>query len=119
MHGGRKVTAVRTSRASHPLTHPRLTLRPSRSPRSPPADAAGLLREAYDILSGGAQGGAAGAGTGGDPGPRAEAGLYLDCVALAHVRDAGGVAELQGSFMGHVRALKVGGWGRGDMCVSA
>ncbi|GLC43683.1 hypothetical protein PLESTM_001504200 [Pleodorina starrii] len=67
------------------------------------ADAAGLLREALELLDA-AGGGAAAAAA--DPGSRCEAGFYLDCVALAHVKDAGGVETLSGSLRANVRGMK-------------
>ncbi|KXZ48174.1 hypothetical protein GPECTOR_30g270 [Gonium pectorale] len=70
------------------------------------ADAAGLLREAYGILGGEAATSSSSAAAAADPGSRSEAGFYLDAVALAHVRDAGGVEALSGSLRDNVRGLK-------------
>eukprot|EP00198_Chlamydomonas_reinhardtii_P006919 XP_001696255.1 predicted protein [Chlamydomonas reinhardtii] len=74
------------------------------------SDAAGLLREAYGIFGGGdaspASSSATPAAASADPGSRAEAGFYLDLVALAHCRDAGGVNALTPSLRANLRALK-------------
>lgn len=65
-----------------------------------PSDAADLLRESLDLLDGDQAGGS-------DPGSRGEGGFYLDCVALAHVKDSGGVEALSGSLRANLRAMKV------------
>ncbi|GIL85559.1 hypothetical protein Vretimale_13336 [Volvox reticuliferus] len=78
------------------------------------ADAAGLLREALDLLDvGGVSASGAGPAAAGDaasgaadPGSRCETGFYLDCVALAHVTDRGGVDALSGSLRANVRGMK-------------
>ncbi|GFR43261.1 hypothetical protein Agub_g4322 [Astrephomene gubernaculifera] len=76
------------------------------------ADAAGLLRESYDLMSAGGAAAAAGASSpaaaaaAADPGSRFEAGFYLDIVALAHVRDAGGVETLGPNLKSNMRGLK-------------
>ncbi|GIL62310.1 hypothetical protein Vafri_16586 [Volvox africanus] len=76
------------------------------------ADAAGLLREALDLLDGASTSGAGSpaaddaASAASDPGSRCEAGFYLDCVALAHVKDGGGVEALSGSLLANLRGMK-------------
>ncbi len=93
--------------------HPPTPAHPSEWGRQTPPDAAGLLREALDLLGapGASAGGsrAAAAAAADDPGSRAEAGFYLDCVALAHVKDRSGVEALAGSLRANVRAMKVRG----------
>ncbi|KAG2438610.1 hypothetical protein HXX76_005159 [Chlamydomonas incerta] len=75
------------------------------------SEAAGLLREAYGIFGGGDSSASPSAppspaAASADPGSRAEAGFYLDLVALAHCRDAGGVNALTPSLRANLRALK-------------